>query len=72
MNCEILANQSRFYYEFIMITCVCVFCFMFIFLSQDGKTAEDLAHSDQHELIVSLLGKLKKVANHTHLAYQYA
>lgn len=30
-------------------------------LSQDGKTAEDLAHADQHELIVSLLGKLKKV-----------
>ncbi|KAF3851422.1 hypothetical protein F7725_013194 [Dissostichus mawsoni] len=28
--------------------------------NKDGKTAEDLAHADQHELIVSLLGKLKK------------
>jgi len=31
------------------------------FVPQDGKTAEDLAHSEQHELIISLLGKLKKV-----------
>lgn len=35
--------------------------FFFFFLSQDGKTAEDLASTDQHEHIVSLLGKLKKV-----------
>lgn len=33
----------------------------FFFLSQDGKTAEDLAYADQHEPIFSLLGKLKKV-----------
>lgn len=34
---------------------------------QDGKTAEDLAYGEQHEVIVSLLGKLKKVTrNHTH------
>lgn len=39
----------------------------FFFLSQDGKTAEDLAHTDQHELIVSLLGKLKKVTSGTHM-----
>ncbi|XP_075903367.1 death-associated protein kinase 1 isoform X2 [Nelusetta ayraudi] len=29
-------------------------------VTHDGKTAEDLALSEQHELIVSLLGKLKK------------
>ncbi|XP_029295252.1 death-associated protein kinase 1 [Cottoperca gobio] len=29
-------------------------------VTNDGKTVEDLAHTDQHELIVSLLGKLKK------------
>ncbi|TNN48699.1 Death-associated protein kinase 1 [Liparis tanakae] len=29
-------------------------------VAADGKTAEDLAHSEQHELIISLLGKLKK------------
>lgn len=34
--------------------------------SQDGKTAEDLAYKDQHEPIVSLLGKLKKVQTNTH------
>lgn len=35
---------------------------------QDGKTAEDLAYAEQHEVIVSLLGKLKKVTkkSHTH------
>lgn len=37
-----------------------------LLFSQDGKTAEDLAHADQHELIVSLLGKLKKVKNNYH------
>ncbi|KAL6114853.1 dapk1 [Pungitius sinensis] len=29
-------------------------------VTNDGKTAEDLAQADPHELIVSLLGKLKK------------
>ncbi|KAK5932047.1 hypothetical protein CgunFtcFv8_003783 [Champsocephalus gunnari] len=29
-------------------------------VTNDGKTAEDLAQADQHDLIVSLLGKLKK------------
>uniref|UniRef100_A0A8C4NVR3 non-specific serine/threonine protein kinase n=1 Tax=Dicentrarchus labrax TaxID=13489 RepID=A0A8C4NVR3_DICLA len=29
-------------------------------VTNDGKTAEDLAYADQHKLIVSLLGKLKK------------
>ncbi|KAJ4922963.1 hypothetical protein JOQ06_021283 [Pogonophryne albipinna] len=32
-------------------------------VTNDGKTAEDLAHADQHELIVSLLGKLKKCSD---------
>lgn len=36
------------------------------FSSQDGKTAEDLAYADQHEPIVSLLGKLKKVKGDTY------
>lgn len=54
--------------------CVCsrflmhIFISLFFSFSQDGKTAEDLAHTDQHELIVSLLGKLKKVKKwHTSL-----
>lgn len=38
--------------------------FLSSLLSQDGKTAEDLAYADQHELIVALLGKLKKVKSH--------
>lgn len=42
-----------------MHTLILVF-FSFCF-RQDGKTAEDLAYADQHELVVSLLGKLKKV-----------
>lgn len=37
-------------------------CFS-LFVSQDGKTAEDLASTDQHDSIISLLGKLKKVKN---------
>lgn len=39
--------------------------FSLSFSSQDGKTAEDLAYADQHEPIVSLLGKLKKVKGDT-------
>lgn len=41
------------------------FFFLSSLLSQDGKTAEDLAYADQHELIVVLLGKLKKVKSDT-------
>lgn len=44
--------------------------FLFCFLSQDGKSAEDLAAADQHEHIVVLLGKLKKVKLKTHIVIQ--
>lgn len=36
-------------------------CGIFFLIKQDGKTAEDLARSEHHEHISSLLGKLKKV-----------
>ena len=43
-----------------------IFILLFLLLPQDGKTAEDLASTDQHEHIISLLGKLKKVKQRTH------
>ena len=33
------------------------------FLQQDGKTAEDLAKSEQHEHVAGLLARLRKVRN---------
>lgn len=36
---------------------------LIIFLQQDGKTAEDLAKSEQHEHVAGLLARLRKVRN---------
>lgn len=52
--------------DYLFVQAFSYFFFSFFFVSQDGKTAEDLAYADQHELIVSLLGKLKKVKSDTH------
>lgn len=34
-----------------------------VFLQQDGKTAEELAKSEQHEHVAGLLARLRKVRN---------
>lgn len=36
---------------------------LIVFLQQDGKTAEDLAKSEQHEQVAGLLTRLRKVRN---------
>lgn len=45
---------------------VIIFTYTYFYPPQDGKTAEELANADQHEQIVSLLVRLKKVKRQTH------